>query len=322
MSTMNLDKVLESLLTGAGGDLDALQKAMESGKGNYEEKDKFWSCVLDKKNFGSAVLRFLPSINPAVLPYAEYYRHSFKGPGGMWYIEACPTTIGQECPLCEYNSERWKEGENSAGQIFVRGYGSGQNRVAGSKRNQSWKTNVLVLSHTGNPLDDGKVFPMSLGPALIKEIKAAMHKDNPKKINPFSLTEGANFRLEIRPGDKGLDFTKSTFESPSALWADKPNRMDLLKALFTPYDKETGIGFMDLSKFTDPKNFKSYDDLEAKLNKVLKRTETGTAGTKVDQPVASQPSQGPTASSPKKEEAPFKADEDEDPIVAKYKSMI
>jgi hypothetical protein len=81
--------------------------------------------------------------------------------------------------------------------------------------------------------------------------------EDEKPLNPFDMWEGANFKIKIRNVEGYRNYDKSEFDAPSPVSDDDAE----LEAL---WKKEHS-----LKEFTDPKNFKSYDELKAKLNKVL-----------------------------------------------------
>jgi hypothetical protein len=76
-------------------------------------------------------------------------------------------------------------------------------------------------------------------------------------VNPFDLWEGANFRLKIRQFEGYANYDKSEFDSPSALFDDD----DKLEAVWKQEHS--------LQELLAAKNFKSYDELQAKLHRVL-----------------------------------------------------
>jgi len=81
--------------------------------------------------------------------------------------------------------------------------------------------------------------------------------DDEEPINPFDFWTGANFRLKIRKVEGYWNYDKSEFDRPSALLDDD----DALEAL---WKKE-----YSLSAIVAPDQFKSYEDLEKRLNYVL-----------------------------------------------------
>ena len=56
---------------------------------------------------GSATIRFLPAPVGEDMPFVRVWDHGFQGPSGKWYIEKSLTTIGQDDPVAQYNSELW-----------------------------------------------------------------------------------------------------------------------------------------------------------------------------------------------------------------------
>ena len=80
----------------------ALEKDSEASNKNFSD-DRYWKPELDKSGNGYAVLRFLPAANGEELPWVQYWDHGFQGPGG-WFIEKSLTTLGQNCPISEYNT--------------------------------------------------------------------------------------------------------------------------------------------------------------------------------------------------------------------------
>ena len=69
--------------------------------------NRLWKPELDKSGNGYAVIRFLPAPDGEDMPWAKIWSHSFKGPGGQWYIENSLTTIGKDDPVGELNRELW-----------------------------------------------------------------------------------------------------------------------------------------------------------------------------------------------------------------------
>ena len=88
-------------------------------------------------------------------------------------------------------------------------------------------------------------------------------------MNPFDLWEGANFKLKIRNVEGYRNYDKSEFSSPEPLFDDD-------KTLERIWKQEHS-----LQAFVDPKNFKSYDALKERLNRVLGiNTPTNSGNTK------------------------------------------
>ena len=87
-----------------------------------------------------------------------------------------------------------------------------------------------------------------------------------KPVNPFDFWEGADFKLKIRNVEGYRNYDKSEFAGASALYDADESKLE------ATYNQ-----LHDLSEFTDPKNYKTYDELKAKLARVLGE-ETLTSG--------------------------------------------
>ena len=236
----------------SSGNLDKLAKAIE--KLNTSEtptkEDNFWKPEVDKAGNGYAVIRFLPQ--PSVdgddaLPWVKVFNHGFQGPGG-WYIENSLTTLNQKDPVSEYNSQLWNSGIEANKEVARK-----------QKRRLSYIANIYVVEDSKNPQNQGKVFLYKFGKKIFDKINEAMNPafEDEKPLNPFDMWEGANFKLKIRKVEGYQNYDKSEFESPSALLDDD----EKLEAI---WKKE-----YSLKEFLMPENFKSYDELKARLDKVL-----------------------------------------------------
>ena len=77
-------------------------------------------------------------------------------------------------------------------------------------------------------------------------------------VNPFDMWEGANFKLKIRNVEGYRNYDKSEFAEASALFDGDDAKLEEL------WKKEHG-----LKEFVEKKQFKSYDQLKSRLDKVL-----------------------------------------------------
>ena len=234
------------------GNFDSLMKEVEKIANPTNEKrgddDRLWKPSVDKAGNGQAVLRFLPAPPGEELPWVRVYDHGFQGPTGKWYIENSLTTINKPDPLGELNSELWNSGVEANKEIARK-----------QKRRLSYISNVLVIKDPANPENEGKVFLYKFGKKIFDKIKDVMQPtfEDEKPVNPFDLWEGANFKLRIRQVEGYRNYDKSEFDGNTPLDENE----DKLEAIW----KETH----SLAAFLDPSNFKSYDELKAKLNTVL-----------------------------------------------------
>ena len=261
----------ESLKTSSSG-FDKLTKALEenlnpedSKKQNKSPAERLWKPELDKTGNGYAVLRFLPATSGEDMPWVRLWSHAFQGPGG-WYIENSLTTLGHKDPVSEENTRLWNTGVESD-------KGIARNR----KRKLSYYSNVLIVSDPAHPENEGQVKLFKFGKKIFDKITEAMQPefDDETPINPFDFWKGANFKLKIRKVDGFWNYDKSEFEGVSAI-ADND---DSIKAI---WEKQ-----YPLKPFLDADNFKSYEELKEKLNRVITGTKSTDTVENVDLPSTS-----------------------------------
>lgn len=233
-------------------DLSSLvQKASAvNGSGRGGSKDeRFWYPQRDKSGNGYAVIRFLPGLSEEGTPWVRYWDHAFKGPTGQWYIEKSLTSIGQQDAIAELNSKMWNSGIEADKAI-----------VRQRKRNLRYVANILVISDPAAPENEGQVKLYRFGKKIFDKLMDAMQPKFPDEppINPFDLWDGSDFVLKVRTVDGYPNYDTSNFKTPSALFEGDESKLEAL------YDKQ-----YDLGEWTDPKNYKSYDELKARLTLVL-----------------------------------------------------
>ena len=227
----------------------------QSQKQSYSD-DRFWKPELDKSGNGYAVFRFLPAVKNEDLPWARLWSHAFQGPGG-WYIENSLTTLNKKDPVSESNSLLWNSGVDADKEIARK-----------RKRKLSYIANVLIINDAKHPENEGQVKLFKFGKKIFDKITEAMKPEfeDEKPINPFDFWEGANFKLKIRKVDGYWNYDKSEFDSASAI-ADNDEAIEEI------WNKQ-----YPSKPFLAPENFKSYDELKSKLDKVLSGVRnTGTA---------------------------------------------
>jgi hypothetical protein len=238
------------------GNFEKLTKALEnlSNTENSQKTDKFWKPEVDKSGNGYAVIRFLPSpfvdseTEGEALPWVKIYDHGFQGVNG-WYIENSLTTLGHKDPVSEYNSQLWTSGIEANKEIARK-----------QKRRLSYISNIYVVEDPKNPQNEGKVFLFKYGKKIFEKIKEAMNPQfaDEKPVNPFDLWAGADFKLKIRNVEGYRNYDKSEFATPG-----------VLEGLSDDALEKVWKSEHSLKEFLAPENFKSYAELEAKLNRVL-----------------------------------------------------
>src|SRR6056300_577120 len=123
-----------------------------NNNGGSSGDDRLWKLECDKSGNGYAVIRFLPAPEGEDLPWVKYWDHGFQGPTGLWYIENSLTSIGQDDPVSEMNSQLWNSGRDEDKAV-----------ARDRKRRLHYVSNIYVVSDPANPENDGRVFLYKFG---------------------------------------------------------------------------------------------------------------------------------------------------------------
>ena len=115
-------------------------------------------------------------------------------------------------------------------------------------------------------------------------------------INPFDFWKGANFKLKIRKVDGYWNYDKSEFESVAQM-------LPTDEEIKSVWEKQYA-----LKPFVDPSNFKTYDELKEKLNRVITGTQSTVTVDKVDLPPQTSTT---SVEMPKVEESKSASEEDD-----------
>lgn len=227
---------------------EKLLAAVNVAKSNKTERADdayFYYPARDASGNGSATIRFLPGKNEDEIPFVKMYKHQFKGPTNKWLIDNCLTTIGNDCPVCAANSKNYDTMSKDDA------------RKLGMNRKVEYIARILVVDDKSNPENVGKTFLYKFGTKVFAKISDAMSPafEDEDPINPFSLEEGANFKLRITKEDGQTSYAKSAFDKVSAC------------KLKPEYTDENDIG-----SFITPDKFKTVEELEKRLELALGNT--------------------------------------------------
>lgn len=213
--------------------------------------DRVWKLEADKAGNATATIRFLPATIKVVngeeimddLPWVKIYSHGFQFENGRWFIDNCPTTIGEPCPVCAINKAHWDSADEDRKKI-----------ASARKRKTRYYANVLIIADPKNPENEGQVKIFSFGKKIFDKIMDKMNPtfEDETPINVFDFWEGADFKLRQRKVEGYPNFDQSVFMEPSSVGSDD----FILKIANSQYL---------LQDYIDPKNFKSGDDLKKKL---------------------------------------------------------
>ena len=243
----------------SGNTIAALQaKVTENanGGGGGGKDARMWKFNYDKATkSGSALIRFMPTCNkakPEGMAWAEWFEFSFKQKGNNYWNRSL-TTLGESDPVALLNKAQWAAiGNNKkspeADQARLR------------NRRSKYVANIVVVQDLAHPENNGKNFLFEYGPAIHKKVIAAISPEyaHLQPCDVHDLWQGANFRLLAKQGDgEWVTYDDSNFEAPCALHPDDT----MLESLYN--------GMYDLGEFEAASNYKSFDELNEQMRKVL-----------------------------------------------------
>ena len=230
-------------------------KDQETAKKGKQKDDRFYYPQMKEDGTAHATLRFLQSKDTDV-PFVKVYQHYFNGPGG-WLIENCPTTLGNECPVCKANGELWNDDPDT---------------VRKRSRVVRYFANVLVVKDPQNPENEGKVFLFKYG----KKIQAMlMEKLSPAEdigetpVMIFDYYEGSNFKLNIKQvkvfNQTMPNYDSSRFEDMVTAIGDDETIEKVHSSLH------------GLAEFVDVHQFKDFNEISERYEKVVGNKPTGAS---------------------------------------------
>ena len=238
-------------------DLTAKLETAGGKKKDYGD-DRMWYPAVEKSGNGYAVIRFLPPSENNDVPFVKVFSHGFQGAGG-WYIDECPTTVEQECPVCKMN------------QALVSSHGNwdatpdkDKTLVRTRKRREGCVSNVLIMEDPQNPENEGKVMLFKYGKKIFDKLIDALSPEfkDDEPLNPFDYWEGADFKIKIRKVEGYRNYDRSEFDAPTELLGGDDDKLSAL------YESQ-----YDLREFVNPENFKPFAFYESKLNRVMGKTQ-------------------------------------------------
>lgn len=247
-------------------DFDKLASSQEQAFGEKKADfgdDRFYKLKRDENGNGAAIIRFLPDPNMKLLQ--QLYRINCNGQKGAerrWVSELSPQNINQPDPFHKMWADLWQAGKKEEARQFAR-----QTR---------FYTNILVIKDPAEPANEGKVFLLDLSQSLKLMLENAMFPSDadralgaePKAL--FNPLQGHNFKLVSSKAATGF----ITYEKSSVV--------DAVTSVFD--SKEEAVTFIKenchpLDDFLKPEAYKSYEELQEKLNYVMFRDTPATSTT-------------------------------------------
>ena len=244
-------------------DFDKLASSQEQVFGEKKTEagdDRFYKLKRDENGNGAAIIRFLPDPNmKMMLQLWKINVNNQKGADRRWVSELSPQNINQPDPFHKAWADLWQQGKKEEARKFAR-----QTR---------FYTNILVVKDPANPANEGKVFLLDLSQSLKLMLENAMFpSDADRALGAeakalFNPLQGHNFKLVSSKAATGF----ITYEKSSV--------MDPVTSVFD--SKEEAVAFIKencypLDDFLKPEIYKSYEELQQKLEYVMFRDGSAT----------------------------------------------
>jgi hypothetical protein len=230
-----------------------LKEAEKMGSSSSEKDSRIFTPERDKSGLGMAIVRFLPPPSGEDSAFVKIYNHGFKV-NNSWLIDNCPTTIGEQCPVCSANSSLWNSGIDANKKI-----------ASARKRKLNFYSNVYIVKNPANPELEGSVMLYRFGQKIFDKIMGAMRPEfeGDEILDPFDLWNGADFKIKVKTvKDSGNNlsfpnYDQSEFMSPRPLSEDDEELESIWKKCYS------------LQELISPDKFKSEEELQKRLNYVL-----------------------------------------------------
>lgn len=269
---------------------DAMSQAngnpFEQANNKYSRDERFYNVTKDDNGNGGAIIAFLPDVDKHMIQKVYKINTTITKNGKKRFVsEYSPTTIGLPCPF----QEKWAELYNSGDQTGARTFG----------RNQRYIVNILVINDPAKPQNNGRVFLYDMSRTMADKLRAALEPSEQdiafgaQRKEIFNPLKGWTFILKCKKGANGIiSYDDSEFR-----------KMEGDNSVFGPVDEaniqataEKAVKFIqektyNLGEFLDPKSYKTYDELKAKLNWVTFADATATPAVENVQQVQVAPAQ-------------------------------
>ena len=228
---------------------DLREQAEKLSTKGFAKDERYWTLTKDAHGNGSAVIRFLPKIPGEKSDYIRLFSYGFQGDNGLWYIEDSLQTIEKDDPVAKFRNK-----------LFHSALEQDKNLASKLKRRLQFVSNILVVRDKAHPENEGKVFLYKFGIKLWERLDGLTKPEfeDKKPINPFNLYTGVNLRLRVKKNAGGFfTYDDSEFDAPSPVGRNDEEIERIWRSCHS------------LQGLLDESNFKSYGELESRMNEVL-----------------------------------------------------
>jgi len=229
--------------------LNGAVNKMKDQNPKFKKDERFWTPTKDDTGSSNALIRFLPQPDPESPPTVSFFQHGFKEKG-KWFIENCPSTHENPCPVCEHIEPYWDE-DTEESKNYARRY----------SRTKQFICNILVIKDLMKPANNGKVFLFKFGVKLYEKIEEKVFPESEldEAVAVFDMWKGAAFKLKLRQKSGRNNYDNSEFVAKTGPIAENDEALEVI------YNQ-----IIQLDEFLTPEKFKAYDKLAKKFNRIMK----------------------------------------------------
>jgi hypothetical protein len=222
---------------------------MKDQNPKFKKDERFWLPTKDDAGSSNALIRFLPQPDIEKPPSISFYQHGFKEKG-KWFIDNCPTTFANPCPVCEHIEPYW-ELDTDEGSNYARRY----------SRTKQFIANILVIKDLIKPDNNGKVFLFKFGIKIYEKIEEKIFPESEldEAIQIFDPWEGCNFKLKLRQKSKRNNYDNSVFVDTIGPIEDSDEKLEVV------FNQ-----MIDLDEFLADDKFPEYKKMAKKFNRIMK----------------------------------------------------
>jgi hypothetical protein len=285
---------------------------MKDQNPKFKKDERFWLPTKDDTGSCNALIRFMPQPDIEKPPTISFYQHGFKEKG-KWFIDNCPSTFANPCPVCEYIEPYWDE-DTEESRNFARRY----------SRTKQFVANILVINDLNKPANNGKIFLFKFGVKIYEKIEEKIFPESEldEAIQIFDPWEGCAFKLKLRQKSGRNNYDNSVFVDKIGPVVETDEALEVIFNQMT-----------DLDEFLAADKFPTYEKMAKKFNRIMKIDAKTTsakkpADTKGDElldefsdgpaktpeaetPAAEKPAETPAKSAPPGDDDDFNFEEEE-----------
>lgn len=170
-----------------------------------------WKDILKTVPENTYLVRLIPNVDDVANTLMQYYMHGWNASDSGRYTQTvCPTTYGEDCPICTERFRLWNAGDE-------------ESKEASKKfaRKERYYANVYVVDDPVHPENNGTVKVYGYGRQLAAVIEDGLTGDDKDDVGmrAFDFTKnGCNLRIKVEKNKAGFpNYDRSKFTSPSAI---------------------------------------------------------------------------------------------------------